>query len=120
ESYWSAGMTRSFFERQIAAGLCFGLYEDGTGAQIGFARVATDFATAASLSDVFISPSHRGRGLGSWLVEEILAHPRLQGLRRWSLSTNDAHALYAKFGFVAADPAVIMHRSDPEAHKREV
>ncbi|HZS85431.1 MAG TPA: GNAT family N-acetyltransferase [Stellaceae bacterium] len=119
ESYWSAGITRSFFERALDAGVNFGLYEPG-GAQIGFARVATDFATLAHLADVFVLPGHRGQGLGRWLVATVLAHPRLQGLRRWTLTTDDAHALYSEFGFVAADPATQMQRLDADAHKREV
>ena len=119
ESYWSKGMTRSFFERSVDAALCFGLY-DPSGAQVGFARVATDFATMAHLADVFVLPAHRGRGLGRWLVDCVLSHPRLQGLRRWTLSTDDAHAIYAAFGFVPADPKTQMQRIDPEAHKREV
>lgn len=119
QSYWAAGITRGIFERSVAGSLCFGLYEPG-GAQAGYARVATDYATIAWLSDVFVLPAHRGRGLGHFLIETVMAHPRLQGLRRWTLATRDAHAIYAKYGFTPTDPAVMMQRIDPEAHKREV
>ena len=119
ESYWSKGTTRSFFERTIAGCLCFGLY-DPTGAQIGFARVGTDYATLAWLSDVFVLPAYRGRGLGHFIVDTVMAHPRLQGLRRWMLATSDAHALYRNYGFTPPDPSGLMELVDREAHKREV
>jgi len=66
---------------------------------VGFARIISDLATFAYLADVFILPSHRGRGLSRWLMECIVSHPDLQGLRRWMLATKDAHGLYARFGF---------------------
>jgi GNAT superfamily N-acetyltransferase len=78
--------------------LCFGVY-DGSGAQVGFARVISDFATVAYLGDVFVLESHRGRGLSKWLMECVTQHPALQNLRRWILLTGDAHGLYSKFGF---------------------
>ena len=118
EAYWSAGMARSVFERALAGSLNFGLY-DAAGEQAGFGRVITDYATNARLLDVFVLPEHRGRGLGEWLVATILADPRLQNLRSWSLSTNDAHGLYERFGFEPIDAATNMVRKDPEAHKRE-
>jgi ribosomal protein S18 acetylase RimI-like enzyme len=96
-SYWAKGVSREVVERAIEYSLCFGLY-DGQ-AQVGFARVVTDRATFAYLSDVFVLESHRGRGLGKWLVEFVLAHPDLQGLRRFVLATWDAHGLYARYGF---------------------
>jgi GNAT superfamily N-acetyltransferase len=117
ESYWAAGVARGIFERSVAGALPFGLYAaDGT--QIGYARVVSDHATVAWLSDVYVLAAYRGRGLGHWLVASVMAHPQLQGLRRWMLSTRDAHAIYAEFGFEAADPAIIMQRIDRDAHKR--
>ena len=77
--------------------LCFGLYEKSR--QVGFARVVTDRATFAWLCDVFILEEYRGRGLSKWLVECVMAHPALQGLRRFLLATRDAHGLYARHGF---------------------
>ena len=96
-SHWAKGIPLAVLERAIAQSLSFGLYRDGS--QIGFARVVTDYATFAYLADVFVLPEERGKGLGRWLVESILAHPALQGLRRWLLGTRDAHGLYRKLGF---------------------
>jgi ribosomal protein S18 acetylase RimI-like enzyme len=96
-SYWAEGIPRPLLERAIRHSLGFGLYEKER--QIGFARVITDGATFAYLCDVYVLPEHRGRGLGKWLMECVMAHPELQGLRRFSLVTRDAHALYRPFGF---------------------
>jgi GNAT superfamily N-acetyltransferase len=82
--------------------------------QIGFARVVTDYATFAWLADVFILEEQRGQGLAKWLIEVIVSHPQLQGLRRWLLATNDAHELYRRFGFAELqDPARWMERFEP-------
>ena len=97
-SYWAKGIPRDVLARSIEHSLCFGIY-DGKGAQVGFARVISDFATYAYIADVFVLESHRGRGLGKSLMECILQHPALQGLRRWNLTTRDAHALYSQSGF---------------------
>ena len=99
EAYWSPGVPRDVVERSIARSLCFGLYAPNC-AQAGFARVVTDGATFAWIADVFQLEPHRGRGLGVWLMETVLAHPDLQGLRRILLATKDAHELYERFGFV--------------------
>ena len=98
--YWAKGIPREIVARSIKHSLCFGVY-DGSGAQVGFARVISDFATYAYIADVFVLESHRGQGLGKLLMEGITQHPELQGLRRWSLSTLDAHGLYAQFGFTS-------------------
>ncbi len=98
DAYWSPGVPFAVVERAIAHSIPFGLYApDGT--QAGFARVVTDRAVFAYLADVFVLPAHRGRRLGVWLVETILAHPDLQGLRRFELQTADAHGLYTQCGF---------------------
>lgn len=107
EAYWSPGVSREIVERSIAHSIPFGLYAPG-GAQAGFARVVSDRAVFAYLGDVFVLPEHRGRGLGVWLVQTILEHPELQGLRRFHLATADAHGLYERFGFRQADPALLM------------
>ena len=96
--YWAKGIPREVVARSIEHSLCFGIYEGG-GAQVGFARVVSDFATVAYLGDVFVLESHRGRGLSKWLMQCVMEHPALQNLRRWILLTRDAHALYSKFGF---------------------
>jgi len=97
-SYWARGIPRETLARAIENSLCFGAY-DASGAQIGFARAITDFATFAYIADVFVLESHRGQGIGKLLMECIRQHPELQRLRRWTLSTKDAHGLYAQFGF---------------------
>jgi GNAT superfamily N-acetyltransferase len=96
-AYWSPGVPRETVERAIRNSLSFGLYDGDR--QAGFARVVTDRATFAYLADVFVLPPYRGRGLGTWLVETVLAHPDLEGLRRWLLATKDAHELYRRYGF---------------------
>jgi GNAT superfamily N-acetyltransferase len=96
-SYWAAGVSRERVERSIAGSIPFALFEDDR--QVGFARVISDGATFAWLADVFVLADHRGHGLGQWLVATILEHPELQGLRRWSLATRDAHSLYERYGF---------------------
>ena len=95
--YWAKGIPREVVARSIEHALCFGIYEGG--AQVGFARVISDFATIAYIGDVFVLETHRGRGLGKWLMQCISEHPSLQGLRRWILTTRDAHGLYSQFGF---------------------
>ena len=117
ESYWALGRSRALVEASIAGSLCVGLFTSA-GEQVGFARVVTDRATMAHLSDVFVLPAHRGNRHGQAVVEALLFHPELRTVKRWSLSTADAHGLYARYGFgaylepekqmirmVAADPA---------------
>ena len=114
ESYWASGIPRAVLERAVAGSLCFGAYDRG--AQVGFARVVTDAATFAYLCDVFVLEPHRGRGIGTWLLECVLAHPSLQGLRQIALATRDAHALYRRFGFTTvAVPPSYMHIVRPHA-----
>jgi GNAT superfamily N-acetyltransferase len=96
--YWAKGIPREVVERSMEHALCFGIY-DGEGAQVGFARVISDFATIAYVGDVFVLETHRGRGLGKWLMQCITQHPALQNLRRWILTTRDAHGLYSQVGF---------------------
>jgi len=103
-TYWATGIPRATFEKSVANSLPFGVYREdaaaaGDSRQIGFARVVSDYATFAYLGDVFIEESERRRGLSKWLMECVMAHPELQGLRRFCLGTRDAHGLYRKFGF---------------------
>ncbi len=99
ESYWAKGIPLTVVERAVAHSLCFGLYANRN--QIGFARVITDYATYGYLNDVFVLGDHRGQGLGRWLLECVVAHPDLAGLRRFGLTTRDGQALYARFGWTA-------------------
>lgn len=96
-SYWAAGIPREVLERGIENSLTFGVYAGCR--QAGFARVISDLATYAYLSDVFVLDEFRGRGLSTWMMECILAHPDLQGLRRFALFTRDARGLYERYGF---------------------
>lgn len=97
-SYWAMGVPRDVVERSVRNSLCIGVY-DATGTQVGLARVVSDFATFAWLCDVYVLEPHRGRGLSKALMRAVMAHPRLQSVRRITLATRDAHGLYAQFGF---------------------
>lgn len=116
-SYWATGRPREVVERSIRHSLAFGVYQGKR--QIGFARVVTDYATFAWIADVFIVDEFRGRGLGGWLSEVMIAHPQLQGFRRWALATKDAHELYRRVGFQELkSPARWMERHDPQTVER--
>lgn len=113
ETYWARGIPLEVMRRAIANSLCFGVY--GESGQVGFARVISDYATFANLVDVFVLPAWRGRGLATCLLEAVVGHESLQGLRRFTLATSDAHDLYTRFGFRApAKPETLMEifRSD--------
>jgi GNAT superfamily N-acetyltransferase len=112
ESYWAAGIPADRLKNAINNSICFGVYKDT--AQAGFARVVTDKASFAYICDVFILPDYRGAGLSKWLMQAIIEHPDLQGLRRWSLATADAHGLYSQFGFTpVSKPEVWMEIFKP-------
>lgn len=115
-SYWAEGIDEATVRRSVANSLCFGIFRSER--QVGFARVITDRATFAYLADVFVIDEFRGRGLSKKLMEAIVSHPDLQGLRRWLLATRDAHTLYLKYGFAALpEPWRFMERFDPEAYR---
>jgi GNAT superfamily N-acetyltransferase len=128
--YWARGIPREVVERSIEHALCFGIYDGttphlakdarhGAPVQVGFARVISDFATVAYVGDVFVLESHRGRGLSKWLMKCITQHPALQNLRRWILTTRDAHGLYAQAGFTPVKaPERFMERHDPNVYER--
>jgi GNAT superfamily N-acetyltransferase len=132
--YWAKGIPREVVARSIEHSLCFGIYDesqakspplakdagDGTpaSAQVGFARIVSDFATIAYLGDVFVLESYRGRGLSKWMMEYIVQHPALQNLRRWILLTRDAHGLYKQVGFTpVAAPELYMERHRPDVYE---
>jgi GNAT superfamily N-acetyltransferase len=115
-SYWAEGRPLEIVQRSLEHSLNFGVYSEDQ--QVGFARLVTDYATFAYLSDVFILESFRGRGLATWLVEVITAHPDLQELQYWSLLTRDAHDLYRKVGFTAPlYPDRVMERRFPDIYR---
>jgi GNAT superfamily N-acetyltransferase len=97
ESYWAKDRSLKDVEKSIINSLCFGLYKDDT--MVGFARIISDYTTAAFLADVFIIKEERGNGLGKALIEYILDYPSLKGIKRWMLGTMDAHELYRPYGF---------------------
>ena len=115
ESYWA--QTRTFEQTRTAIenSICFGAYVEGK--QVGFARVVSDHATFAYLGDVFIVAEYRGKGLSKQLMEAVVSHPDLQGLRRWLLATKDAHGLYEQFEFASLKfPERWMERTAPDAY----
>jgi len=115
ESYWARGIPLHLVQRSIEHSLCFAGFVGE--AQVAFARVVSDYATFAYLGDVFVLPGHRGKGYSKALMAAVMAHPRLQGLRRFMLATSDAHALYARFGFAApAHPESLMERYQPDLY----
>ncbi len=117
--YWAKGIPSEVVVRSIEHALCFGIY-DRNGAQVGFARVISDFATIAYVGDVFVLETHRGQGLGRWLMQCIMQHPTLQNLRRWILTTRDAHGLYAQVGFTPVKaPERFMELYRPSVYETE-
>jgi GNAT superfamily N-acetyltransferase len=115
-SSWARGIPRELVARSIEHSLCFGGYLQDR--QIAFARVVSDYATFANLVDVFVLPEHRGHGYSKRLMHAVLSHPSLQGLRRFTLATADAHALYAQFGFTApSSPHSLMERYFPDVYE---
>jgi N-acetylglutamate synthase-like GNAT family acetyltransferase len=115
-AYWSQGIPRKTVERAVANSLCFALLHGD--AQVGFARVVTDSATFAYLCDVYILEDHRGKAVGKWMMECVMGHPSLQGLRRFSLATRDAHGLYRQFDFRAlSNPDLIMEILRPDIYR---
>lgn len=116
-SYWAKNIPLEVVLTSIENSVCFGVYEGGN--QVGFARATTDKATFGYVGDVFILEAYRGRGLSKWLMQSILAHPELQGFRRWILATADAHGLYAQSGFKPlAKPERWMELHHPDVYSR--
>lgn len=115
QAYWCLNIPMDTVRRSVENSLCFGVYLGGQ--QVGFARIISDYATIAYLGDVFVVPEHRGKGLSKRLIEEIMAHPDLQGLRRWILLTGDAHGLYQQFGWKpVARPDLYMEIANPNIY----
>jgi GNAT superfamily N-acetyltransferase len=115
-SYWAQGVPADIVKKSIDNSLCFGIYHGLK--QVGFARVVSDFATYAYLADVFVIAEERGKGLSKWLMQVIIDHSQLQGLRRFVLATKDAHDLYARFGFIMyPNPDRLMCRHNPDVYK---
>ena len=117
QTYWAKGIPLETLQRAIKSSLCFGLFTDQD-QQVGFARMITDSATFAYLADVYVIDQHRGKGLSKWMMQEIMSHPQMQGLRRIALATMDAHELYRKYGFTElANPETFMENWNPDVYK---
>lgn len=117
-STWARGIPFPLVTKSIDNSLCFAGFL-GT-AQVAFARVISDYATFANLVDVFVLPEHRGQGYSKAIVAAVLGHPDLQGLRRFTLATADAHGLYSQFGFTALNkPHSFMERYFPQVYATE-
>lgn len=115
-SYWARGLPLETFRRATENSLCFGVLSPSN-TQVAFARVITDSATYAYLADVFVIAEYRKRGISKWLLQEILEHSQLQGLRRIMLATRDAHELYRQQGFSElASPQIFMERWNPDVY----
>jgi N-acetylglutamate synthase-like GNAT family acetyltransferase len=115
-AYWAKGRSRAVMEKAMNNSLCFGLFDGDQ--QIGFARMVTDRATYGYLADVFVVPGHRGRGASKILMNEVMAHPELQHLRKIMLTTSDAHGLYKQYGFAEiADASKLMEIADVDDYK---
>lgn len=115
ESYWARERTLEQTRTAIENSICFGVYLGER--QIGFGRVVSDKATFAYVGDVFILDEFRGRGLSKWLMQAMVEHPELQGLRRWILATRDAHGLYEQFEFASLRfPERWMEKTAPNAY----
>ncbi|WP_276088550.1 GNAT family N-acetyltransferase [Pedobacter sp. JY14-1] len=118
QSYWAEGIPLETVQRSVDNSLCFGIYRDGK--QIGFARWITDKATFGYLADVYVLEAYRGQGLSKKLLSLMLFHPELQGLRRYMLATQDAHGLYAQFGFKPIpNPDRLMGIAVPDIYKKK-
>ena len=117
-AYWSQGIPLEVVEHALRASLSIGAY-DARGAQVGLARFISDYATFCYVCDVYVLEEHRGQGLAKAMMAMAMEHPKLQGLRRWSLATRDAHGLYAQFGFTPfASPETFMERLIPDVYAR--
>lgn len=116
ESDWSNNIPFETLKTSIENSLNFGLfYKDR---QIGFARVISDFATIAYLGDIYVLDEFRGKGLSKTLMEQVMHHPNLQGLRRWILLTSTAEWLYEKYNFTKLpNPELYMELYNPEVYK---
>ncbi|KLD71990.1 GNAT family N-acetyltransferase [Xanthomonas pisi] len=116
-SDWARDIPLALVQRSLANSLCFGGFLEGE--QVAFARVVSDYATFAYLGDVFVLPEHQGKGYSKMVMDAVMAHPDLQGLRRFSLATSDAHGLYARYGFTPPlSPQSLMERYRPGLYTR--
>lgn len=121
-SYWAENVPKNVIAKAVENSLCFAVIahdEEGNESQVGFARLITDMATFAYLADVYVLEEHRGNGLSKMMMEQIVKHPQLQGLRRIMLATRDAHGLYEKYGFTPlTDQTMFMQLWTPNVYRQ--
>ena len=118
QTYWCLNIPFERVKKASENSLNFGLYYNNK--QIGYARIVSDFSTVAYLADVYVLPEHRGKGLSKWMMNTIMTHPELQGLRRWMLLTADAHGLYKQFGWKEiANPDRYMEIHNKDIYKKD-
>lgn len=115
QSSWAVGIPRRVVDRSIENSMCFGGFVDGR--QVAFARVVTDYSTFANLQDVFVLPEYRRRGYATQMLQAILEHPSLQGLRRFTLCSAECHDFFGKLGFKPlSTPDSFMERAAPNLY----
>jgi len=118
KSGWSDNIPFETMKTSVENSLNFGLFYKNT--QIGFARVISDFATIAYLGDIYVLEEYRGQGLSKALMEQVMHHPNLQGLRRWILLTSTAEWLYEKYNFTKLPkPEIYMECYNPDVYKKD-
>jgi N-acetylglutamate synthase-like GNAT family acetyltransferase len=114
-SEWSNNIPFDRVKCSIENSLNFGLFHNSR--QIGFARVISDFSTIAYLGDIYVLESYRGQRLSKKLMEVVMNHPNLLGLRRWILLTSTAPWLYKKYGFTELpNPEIYMELYNPNVY----
>ncbi|MBS1829297.1 MAG: GNAT family N-acetyltransferase [Acidobacteria bacterium] len=117
-TYWAEGIPKSTLAKCLRNSVPFGVYDGQR--QVGIARVITDLTSFGYLADVFVDEDYRGRGVAKWLMECVMAHPSLQGFRRWTLVTRDAQSLYQKYGFqIVERPERWMEITRPGLYKEQ-
>lgn len=114
QSYWSPNIRRDVFDRQIDHSFCVGAYLTGSGDQIGFARLVTDYGRFAYLADVYVLPEHQSKGIAQAMVNGLIEHEAVKTVGHWILATRDAHTLYEKFGFEPADERYMSMRKSSD------
>lgn len=115
-SGWCDNIPFDTVKASIENSLNFGLFYKEK--QIGFARVISDFSTIAYLGDIYVLDKYRGQKLSKKIMEVVMQHPNLKGLRRWILLTSTAEWLYEKYGFnKLPKPELYMELFDPNVYK---
>lgn len=101
EAWWSCERTAEDVEIILAKSSFYvGIITDDGNQLIAFARVLTDYFQFSYIYDVIVQKSHRGDGLGKQLIETILSHPAIQGIKNIELvCRKEMMPFYKQFGF---------------------